>query len=378
MDIDHNRLSDRIGKYFDPNLSHEQMRQMSPGSMESGKGFEAEQTRDHLRKRGILRDNFVRFSYRPFDVRWLYWEPETNLLDRKRADYFPHVFSGNVWFTALQRNRKEFDPPMLVSQLGAYHLVERGANFFPVYLNTNDLLNLGSRVNVSPQALAYTERLGAKSNAIFYHTIAILHAVAYRIENAGALRQDWPRIPLPKTKELLTTSASVGRLVADLLDTEKPVAGVTTGKIRDELRSIGAPERVGGGQLNPDTDFAVRARWGYAGRGGITMPGQGTVVERDISEHEFDGLGSRTVDVYLNSTAYWRNVPLPVWEYTLGGYQVIKKWLSYREIDLLKRPLTLDEVKEVTNIARRIAAILLLGPELDANYAAIKANTVAL
>ena len=68
-------------------------------------------------------------------------------------------------------------------------------------------------------------------------------------------------------------------------------------------------------------------------------------------------------------------MPSAVWEYTLGGYQVIKKWLSYRERDLLGRPIKVDEVREVTNIARRIAAILLLGPALDANYEAVKANT---
>ncbi len=40
-----------------------------------------------------------------------------------------------------------------------------------------------------------------------------------------------------------------------------------------------------------------------------------------------------------------------VWDYTIGGYQVIKKWLSYREHKLLGRPLTTDEAREVINIA---------------------------
>ena len=57
---------------------------------------------------------------------------------------------------------------------------------------------------------------------------------------------------------------------------------------------------------------------------------------------------------------------------------MIKKWLSYREHKLLGRPLSADEVREVMNIARRIAAILLLEPDLDANYAAVKANTAGL
>ncbi len=69
------------------------------------------------------------------------------------------------------------------------------------------------------------------------------------------------------------------------------------------------------------------------------------------------------------------NVPAGVWGYTIGGYQVIKKWLSYRELGLLGRPLTPDEAREVMNMARRVAAILLLQPQLDANYYGIKADT---
>ena len=53
-------------------------------------------------------------------------------------------------------------------------------------------------------------------------------------------------------------------------------------------------------------------------------------------------------------------MPAAVWEYKLGGYQVLKKWLSYRERKVLGRSLLADEVQHFTNTARRIAAILLL------------------
>jgi hypothetical protein len=66
-----------------------------------------------------------------------------------------------------------------------------------------------------------------------------------------------------------------------------------------------------------------------------------------------------------------------VWDYTLGGYQVIKKWLSYREMTLLGRGLRLEEVEYVTSMIRRIAALLLLQPALDANYAAVKQDVYA-
>ena len=85
-------------------------------------------------------------------------------------------------------------------------------------------------------------------------------------------------------------------------------------------------------------------------------------------------LGEETCDIFLNEHAYWKNIPRPVWEYTLGGYQVLKKWLSYREQTLLGRPLTVDEANYLRDVMRRITA-LLLGPTLDANYSATKANT---
>lgn len=66
------------------------------------------------------------------------------------------------------------------------------------------------------------------------------------------------------------------------------------------------------------------------------------------------------------------NVPAKVWGCSLGGYPVIKKWLSYREQCVLGRPVKLEEVTYISEMVRRIAAILRLGPRLDANYDAVK------
>ena len=64
-----------------------------------------------------------------------------------------------------------------------------------------------------------------------------------------------------------------------------------------------------------------------------------------------------------------------MWQYSLGGYPVIKKWLSYRDRVVLGRALTVDEARYVTEMARRIAAILLLEPALDENYGQVKTDT---
>ena len=74
-----------------------------------------------------------------------------------------------------------------------------------------------------------------------------------------------------------------------------------------------------------------------------------------------DILGSNTtVDVHLNDNAFWRNVPSAVWGYKLGGYQVLKKWLSYREHKVLGRNMRPEEVRHFTDTARRIAATLIM------------------
>ena len=65
--------------------------------------------------------------------------------------------------------------------------------------------------------------------------------------------------------------------------------------------------------------------------------------------------------MYLNERAYWRNVPASVWNYQLGGYQVLKKWLSYREQRVLGRALRVEEVQAFAETARRVAAVLGMG-----------------
>jgi hypothetical protein len=80
-------------------------------------------------------------------------------------------------------------------------------------------------------------------------------------------------------------------------------------------------------------------------------------------------VGEQTGDLYLNDDAYFANVPELVWTYQLGGYPVLKKWLGYRQADRRDgKPLTDDERRWFRQMVQRIAALLALGPSLDALY----------
>ncbi|MCL4867156.1 MAG: hypothetical protein KJZ47_14775, partial [Gemmatimonadales bacterium] len=218
--------------------------------------------------------------------------------------------------------------------------------------------------NLSLASRSYLGAIEATPASLFDHTVAAMHSLHYSQENASGLRQDWPRIPLPASKEALERSAALGAELRQLLDPEVAVTSAPVSGYPEQFKHLGTLTSVDGRALDPAAgDLAVTAGWGIRGKGGITMPGRGRATDH-----------GEAVDVWLNDRAYWANVPRAVWEYTLGGYQVIKKWLSYRERPLLGRDLQIEEARYVSEMVRRIAAILALGPALDASYEAVKAN----
>ena len=381
VDADLARLKQRVADYFNADLNHEEISRRYPAAMKSTTQFDARAVRDALLKRGgPAGDGFVRYAYRPFDIRWLYWEADGLLLDRPRAQYKLHVFERNLWFSGVPRLRRDAAEAQsaFTTHLASLHLNEWSASMFPAWLQDDgfDINGTDSqhRPNLSLSAQHYLDSMGAGVEDLFHHVIAMLHDPGYRTANAGALHMEWPRIPLPGwpdgitagAADALAASAARGRQLAALLDSDTPVAAVTTGLLPPELAAIAVSMTTNGGNM-ADDDFAVSAGWGHFGTGEAVMPGQGRIVERNYTDDEWTALtnaiptlGDTTFDVYLNERAYWRNVPAAVWNYQLGGYQVLKKWLSYRESKVLDRPLLPEEVQHFTDTARRIGAILQL------------------
>lgn len=244
--------------------------------------------------------------------------------------------------------------------------------------------------NISDAARTYLKAISTDdpdkerhvAEAIWLHSLAIGFSPKYIADNADGIADNWPRIPLPDDKVLLYASADLGRSLANLLDIEAVVTGVTAGTIAEHLRILGKISA---------TDLKVTAGWGRKDKKGKVFPGREKTKTREWSGDEsealkkgFSTLGitearglellGRAVDVYLNDTTHWAAVPEAVWNYYIGGYQVIKKWLSYREETVLGRALTKDEAREVTAIVRRLTAIVLMTDDLDANYATAHDN----
>ena len=379
VDENLDRLRARAGDYFDAALSHDEIARRYPRVMTDTARFDARRVRDTLLVRGGPRETgFVRYAYRPFDNRWLYWEAETKLLREKSPRYPRHVFDGNLWLVLQNKARPDLSPPLLISNLGDLNQMNSGVYCVPAKLVDHALRRSVDqtpyRPNLSRTAQSYLERIGATVTDLLHYVVAILHDPAFNRANADALRAEGPRIPLPAwphgtrddAAEEFGRLAVRGREMARLLDPDTPVPEVAEGALRPELAVLAVPATVSGGNMVA-SDFSVNAGWGHFGSGDAVMPGTGRARQREFtpSEHTtlapaIPTLGDSTFDIWLNDRAFWRNVPATVWNYRLGGYQVLKKWLSYRESTVLKRPLHPEEVQHFTDTARRIAAILLL------------------
>ena len=320
-------------------------------------------------------------AIRPFDVRFAYHTNVRPLWNEPRPELAARIFPGNGFIVTRLRARRpdEGVPIVWTTSLASYHLLDPNSHPLPMFSTIgNGNLSNPARAWLANLGLPRPDQEPSIARLPWEHTLAIAYSPAWLEDNGDDIRQDWPRIPLPNNALLLRASAELGARVAALLEPETPVPGVTAGTIDPALALIAVPTTQGSRPM-AEADRAITAGWGHGGRGEAVMPGRGRLAERDYAPDEAATaahsaeLGEKTCDVFLNGQAYWRNVPESVWNFRIGGYQVIKKFLSYREYSLLGRALTPAEIRYIRDVARRLAAIRLLGPELDANYRACAA-----
>ncbi|REJ39047.1 MAG: DNA methyltransferase [Microcystis flos-aquae TF09] len=410
IDIDKSSLENRVKAYFDHNISWEELKIIEPSLTEDASDFISKKVRSKiLASEQYQYDKYRirKYTMRPFEHRWCYHSNISSLWNRPRPELYTQCWKGNQFIVTRLKTEKEAkgSPIYFSNGLVDYQALARNVSVIPIWLrpqslnnnfeentpqlfNTSNLTEIKTKANLSEKSRQYLNQLGINNldenienaSLIWLHALAIGYSPLYLRENADGIRQDFPRIPLPNSQELLIKSAQLGQAIASLLDTENPVIGVTK-KPTPALQKIALISCTDGGNLNPDKgDLIINVGWGHGGKNGVTMPGKGKAIARQYTTAEMSVispemrklLGTTTYDIYLNDRAYWQNIPARVWEYTIGGYQVIKKWLSYREEKLLGRGLTIAEVQEVSEMTRRITAIILLESDLDDNYQNIK------
>jgi hypothetical protein len=386
-------LQQQMALYCDPAIEMEQLVAQRTGPVNKAARFDPVTARTKLiREGGLAAGRFTQIALHPFDQRWCFHTNVRPLWNEPRPRIEAEQGAGNTFIATRTQARKSDEgfPVFATRALPGDHLLDPNTHPFPTVLHRDPqgggmALHGGlTHPNLSASARHYLDCLGlgswlepghADAAAVWWHALAIAYSPEWLEEHHDAILQDWPHVPLPADPEQLLKSAALGKRIADLLDPDVPVIGVTAGQIEPALRSVAVLARVGGGAAHGE-DLALTARWGALDASHKVMPGPGKLEERGYSRTEQDcaaqaaTLGEQTTDVYLNGDVFWRNVPSEVWDFTVGGFQPLKKWLSYRERTILDRALTITETGYFRDTARRLAKIRLLGPELDTNFRA--------
>jgi hypothetical protein len=391
IDVDPAALESRMRDYFSTR-SFESFRRDHPVVCEPRAGYEPEAVRDLLRRvSGFQTDRIVPYLLFPLDLWFIYYETEGKLLNRRRPELWDNLEKNEFLLAVPQPRRVSEARPLLATTLFDLHLHDRGSVGFPAEVRSaaegGDLFSAGRErgptveANLHPalwEALksAWGPRGGVDGAAarklvrsLFRAVLAIAHAPQYEADHKDALAQDWARIPLPKDRARFAELATLGEKVWKLLDPAADPRGTITRVLGSSARELAVPTRTDGRTVSEAGLLVSRSYYGAA---------RGDWRERPPREAETwrDCWGAMSGDLYLNDEVFFRNVPTKVWGHELGGYPVLKKWLGYRHGDRRNgKPLTLAEAEHFRSMVQRLAALLVLAPDLDAAYEAASGDS---
>jgi predicted helicase len=265
----------------------------------------------------------VEVTYRPFDNRWTIWD--SNIAVHRRERVMNQLLKDNIAITTSRQAGAlgdiEFNAVLAVERPVDFNLYRRGGKYvFPVRFYSSraeerDTLAQGFRKFLEDR---YDSIYGGEEIAGYIY--AVLHSHSYRKLFAKLLLTDFPRIPFPLSAVDFETLSRLGwTLVEGHL-------------LRPSLGSRG---------------LAV-----YAGKG----------------DHRVESVRRTSEDatVWINRTQGFRPVPQEVWDFRIGGYQVLDKYLKSRK----GRQLSLDEITHVARICDALAFTIEQMARIDAAYLA--------
>ncbi|MFP5288863.1 MAG: type ISP restriction/modification enzyme, partial [Thermoanaerobaculia bacterium] len=271
---------------------------------------------------------FTYILYRPFDLRHVFYADY--LVERPRERVMGHLLRGSNLALVVPRQSKDGPGALVTENLAAHKAVSAyDINYiFPLWLLPEGIFP--ARVpNVAPEVLRFLERsLGTAPGpeAILGYVYAVLYSHRYRDRYAAFLASDFPRILFPRDLHLFEAMAGLG---AELIGLHLP-----------------------GRPLRPTTRFFGEG----SGRLGRTRK-----VLRDYREDERR--------VYVNEDGqHFDGIPLQVWEYRIGGYQVLDRWLQ----DRAGRKLTADEIQAFCRTATALGRTVAVQRRIDELYAAME------
>ncbi len=342
VDFGKQTLSRRISDMISLNLDDELFK-LTYG-LKDGTYWNTQREREKVRNNINYKTQFLSYSYRPFDVRWIFYQPNLIEIGRGGAskEIMQHFFNENFGLTfTRQLSTGKFFHAFVTTHITDMCLISTKTKettyVCPLYLYPDEPVGAIHELplqnksqpqripNFNPeflQALKGSLSSAPPPDEIFYYIYAVLYSPTYRKRYNEFLKIDFPRIPLPSTYDTFKQLSDLGKELVDL-----------------HLLRYSNLEKT-------DVGFPK---------------GDSNKVEK-VSYNE----GNRRV--LMNKEQYFEGVSKEVWEYRIGAYQVMEKYLKDRK----GRKLSLDEINHYMKVAKAIRLTIELQEMIDDIYRKIE------
>ncbi|SCB71089.1 DEAD/DEAH box helicase [Bacillus mycoides] len=171
------------------------------------------------REKISLNNKVVRSMYRPFVMKWLYFDKQIVEMPGKSYSLFDEK-NKVIYCTGIGAKR-DFSC-IMTDSVPNYDMMEKGQGFFfNREVDSNELF-----IDISNIRESTLSMLGLPEEEVFYYVYGVLHSPEYRQNYANDLKKALPRIPVLKNKEKYV---EIGKKMADLhlnYETVEPYSGV--------------------------------------------------------------------------------------------------------------------------------------------------------
>ena len=302
-------------------------------------------------------ESYIRdYCYRPFDFRYVFFHE--SIVERPRLKVMNQMINNNV---ALLTHRPQspnedfnfiYCTRMIGDQCVAANKSVGGGNSFqfPLFIEVvkdineiSDLFPTNNNKEIKEKRICNLDKvfisdfskkvclsfgqndMGDLINTfgpidILNYIYSILHSPTYRIRYSDFLKTDFPRVPITSNLKSFQKLCKLGKELIDLhlLESHKVSIFITTFPMSGDHR-----------------------------------------VEK--GHPVFKGIKNKSGRVYINPTQYFEGVPEDVWNFHIGGYQVLEKWLKDRR----GRLLTYDDLTHYQKVVVALSETIRIMKEID-------------
>ncbi len=265
--------------------------------------------KSELNKNGVI----IQINYRPFDFYWTYYNGEAKgFMAYPRTEVMEHFLNNknNIGLVCDRGTKLQDISNIFISdKLIDLHLVGSGSYIFPLYIYDTenvrkilreeneevggmfeDIKHFENKVrieNFTPKFRKFiNEKYGdIKPEEILGYIYAILFHKEYRKKYLDFLKIDFPKIPFVESKDYFLKFAKLGEELYNL-----------------HLENLKIQKEVGEPMFKDNKNKNEK------------------IVKAIYNENE--------KDLFVNESLYFKNVDKEVWEYKIGGYQVLDKYLK--------------------------------------------------